>query len=126
MVLIAAAKALDHQPRQTAPTPMPTAAYGAFMVRLCVGCHGEHLGGGPIPGAPPSLPVPKNITTHETGIKGWTYADFDRLLMQGVKKDGKKLDPFMPIEALRKLNDTEKQALWAHLEVVPPVPFGSR
>jgi mono/diheme cytochrome c family protein len=120
------ARRIDHEHRATAPTPAPTAAYGAFMARLCVGCHGEHLGGGPIPGAPSSLPIPSNITTHESGIRGWTYEDFDRLVMQGLKKNGQKINPFMPIEAFGKLNDVEKHALWAHLEAVPPVPFGSR
>jgi mono/diheme cytochrome c family protein len=125
-VILDVARRIDHEHRATAPTPSPTAAYGAFVARLCVGCHGEHLGGGPIPGAPPSIPIPKNITAHETGIKGWTYSDFLRLLEQGVKKDGQKLNPFMPFEALGKMNDVEKHALWAYLEAVPPVPFGSR
>jgi mono/diheme cytochrome c family protein len=120
------ARRIDHQHRTTAPAPAPTAAYGAFLSRVCVGCHGEHLSGGPIPGAPSSIPIPKNITTHETGIKGWTYGDFDRLITQGVKKDGTKLNPFMPVETFGKMNDVEKHALWAHLEAVPPLPFGGR
>jgi cytochrome c5 len=120
------ARRIDHQRRAVAPAPAPTAIYGAFMARLCQGCHGEHLGGGPIPGAPPSLPVPSNITQHETGLKGWRYADFDQLLTQGIKKDGKRMDPFMPIEAFGKLNDVEKRALWAYLESAPPVAFGGR
>ena len=32
----------------------------------------------------------------------------------------------MPIEALSKLNDVEKHALWAYLRSVPPMPFGKR
>jgi hypothetical protein len=49
-----------------------------------------------------------------------------RMLTKGIKKDGKPIDPFMPIEALSKMNDIEKQALWAYLESVPPQPFGGR
>jgi mono/diheme cytochrome c family protein len=120
------ARRIDHEHRALGPAPAPTAAYGAFVGRLCLGCHGEHLSGGPIPGAPPSMPIPKNITGHETGLKGWTYADFDRLLVQGIKKDGQKVDPFMPMEALGKMNDVEKKALWAYLESVPPLAFGGR
>jgi mono/diheme cytochrome c family protein len=120
------ARRIDHAHRTVAPAPAETAAYGAFVGRLCVGCHGEHLSGGPIPGAPSSIPIPANITTHATGIKGWTFADFDRLLTQGVKKNGTKINPFMPIEAFGKMNEVEKKALWAFLESVPPQPFGSR
>jgi hypothetical protein len=96
------------------------------LSRVCVGCHGEHLSGGPIPGAPSSIPIPANITKHDTGIKDWTFADFDRLITQGVKKNGNKLNPFMPIEAFGKMNEVEKQALWAFLQSLPPAPFGGR
>jgi len=93
---------------------------------MCTGCHGAHLGGGKIPGAPPDLPIPSNITPHETGIKAYTEADFIALLNTGIKRDGKKLDPFMPVAALAAMNDVEKKALWAYLRAVPPRPFGSR
>jgi mono/diheme cytochrome c family protein len=120
------ARHIDHDHRTTAPAPAATAAYGAFVSRLCVGCHGEHLSGGPIPGAPSSIPIPANITTHDSGIKGWTFVDFERLLNEGIKKDGKKLNPFMPVETFGKMNDVERKALWAYLESVPPKPFGGR
>ena len=120
------ARRIDHDKRATAPKPEPTAAYGAFIGRMCFGCHGTQLSGGPIPGAPASMAVPTNITPHETGLKDWTFGDFDRLLVQGMRKNGKKVDPMMPTEALGKMNDTEKQALWAYLRTVPPAPFGGR
>ena len=69
MVKMDVARAIDHEHRATAPQPEPTPTYGAFIARACIGCHGEHLSGGPIPGAPPSLPIPKNITPDATGIK---------------------------------------------------------
>jgi len=120
------ARHIDHDHRTTAPAPTATAAYGAFVSRLCVGCHGEHLSGGPIPGAPSSIPIPANITTHDSGIKGWTFVDFERLLNEGIKKDGKKLNPFMPVETFGKMNEVERKALWAFLESVPPKAFGGR
>jgi mono/diheme cytochrome c family protein len=126
MVAIDVARQIDHGKRASAPTPAPTAVYGAFLSKSCMGCHGEHLAGGPIPGAPASIPVPKNITLHETGIKGWSFVDFDRLIVQGLKKDGSKLDPFMPIDAFSKMNDVERQALWAYLVTLPPTPVGTR
>lgn len=112
--------------REIAPAPSATAEYGRFMAKLCSGCHGEHLSGGRIPGAPPSLPIPSNITLHETGLKGWTYDDFLTLLNTGRRKNGLALNPFMPYEAWAKFDDAEKKALWAYLQSVPPLPFGGR
>jgi hypothetical protein len=120
------ARRIDHAHRPTAPRPEPTAVYGQFVARLCLGCHGEHLSGGRIPGTPPSIPIPANITAHETGMKDYTFEDFSKLLDTGVRKNGKKLDPFMPVEALSKLDDVERRALWAYLRSIPPTPFGNR
>jgi len=120
------ARRVDHEHRPTVPSPAPTAAYGSFVGRLCLGCHGEHLSGGPIPGAPPSIPIPKNITPHETGIKDYTFEDFNKLLETGIRKNGQKLDPFMPYEALAKMDETERRALWTYLRSVEPRPFGGR
>jgi len=63
---------------------------------------------------------------HETGLKDWTYQDFTTLLREGKRKNGKVLDPFMPFEALKNLNEVEMSALWAYLQSVPPHPFGAR
>jgi mono/diheme cytochrome c family protein len=121
------ARRIDHdRPRPKTLVATPTAAYGAELGRLCKSCHGDTLSGGPIPGAPADLPVPSNITPHETGIKLYTEADFMHLLDTGVKRDGKQLNPFMPIAVLRAMNDVERKALWAYLRSLPPKPFGGR
>lgn len=108
------------------PKAARTKEYGAYVARLCSGCHGESFSGGPIPGAPPDLPVPLNITAHETGLKGWTYEDFAKMSTTGVNPKGKKLDPFMPFEALGKMNEDERGALYLYLMSLPPKPFGER
>lgn len=120
------ARRIDHTKRDIAPKPEPTAVYGGYVGRLCLGCHGVTLSGGPIPGAPPSLPVPLNLTPHETGLKGWTYEDFDKLLLTGIRKNGNKLDPFMPFESFSKMNEVEKKAIFAFLMAQPARPFGGR
>lgn len=119
------ARRVDHTHLEIS-VPTPTADYGRFIARGCDGCHGKTLTGGRIPGAPSKFPVPLNITPHETGIKGWTYEDFDRLLTQGIRKNGKKLDTFMPIDAYGNFDETEKRALFAYLLTLPPLPFGGR
>lgn len=113
-------------PRSTAPAPAPTAAYGRYIARMCTGCHGENLSGGRIPGTPSSIPVPMNLTPDKSGLAGWSFDDFNKLLTRGIKKDGKKLDPFMPVSAFGRFNETEKHALWAYLSSLPPRPSGGR
>jgi hypothetical protein len=120
------ARRIDHTKRETVPEPAPTAAYGAFVTRLCMGCHGEHLSGGHLPGAPPSIPIPLNITPDTTGLKDWTFEDFDKVMRKAIRKSGKPLDPFMPVEAWRNFDDVEMHAIWAYLRTLPPMPFGGR
>lgn len=120
------ARKIDHEKADLAPPPAPTAEYGKYVSRICTGCHGEHYSGGPLPGAPPSFPPPLNLTPHETGLKGWTYEDFDKLLTSSVRKNGEKLKPFMPVDAFSKMDETEKRALFAYLQTLPPTPYGNR
>jgi mono/diheme cytochrome c family protein len=103
-----------------------TVDYGSYLVRSCVGCHGQHLSGGPIPGAPPSFKAPANITPDASGIAGWTKADFYRVFREGKKRDGSAIDSFMPWQALGHFSDMELDALWAYLQTVPPRPYGRR
>ena len=126
MVVLDVARRIDHENRPTVPEPAPTPQYGAFLARSCYGCHGEGLSGGKIPGAPPSMAVPLNLTPHETGLAGWSYEDFVNMLATGKSKDGRALDPMMPFAGLAKMDDTEKRALWAYLQSLPPTPFGNR
>ncbi len=120
------ARHIVEHPLAVAPPAAPTAEYGAFVAHLCEGCHGDHLSGGPLPGAPPSIPVPLNLTPDASGLKDWTFDDFDRLMRTAVRKSGKPLDPFMPVEAWRNFDDVEMHALWAYLRTVEPVAFGNR
>jgi hypothetical protein len=96
------------------------------MAHLCAGCHGEHLSGGRIPGAPSSLPIPLNLTPDATGLRGWEFADFENVMRKATRKNGKPLDPFMPVDCWKNFDDTEMQALWSYLQTLPPTPFGQR
>jgi mono/diheme cytochrome c family protein len=120
------ARHIDHTKTEAAPSPEPTAAYGAFLVRSCTGCHGEGLSGGPIPGAPSSFAIPLNLTPDETGLKDWQFSDFETVLRQGRRKNGKTLDSLMPIESWKNFDDVEIHALWAYLRTLAPAPFGHR
>jgi len=120
------ARRIDHGSVGQSPAPAANATYGAYVATSCRGCHAPTLAGGPIPGAPPGLAVPLNLTPHETGLKGWTLDDFKAVIHSGKRKNGKPLDPFMPVDALRNLNEVEITALWAYLQSAPPRPFGER
>lgn len=120
------ARRTDHKNVVIAPAPTPTKEYGAFLASACKGCHGASLSGGPIPGAPPSMPVPLNLTPHETGIAAYELEDFKKVLRTGVRKNGKMLDPFMPITMTRNYSDLETEALFAYLKAQAPTAFGNR
>ncbi len=125
-LVIDVARHIAAGPADEAPPAAPTAEYGAFMARLCKGCHGETLSGGPIPAAPPSLPIPLNLTPDASGLKDWTFDDFEKLMRTATRKNGKALNPFMPVESWRNFDDVEMHALWAYLRTVPPLAFGNR
>ena len=42
-----------------------TAAHGAYVANMCIGCHGAGLSGGKIPGGPPDWPAAANLTPGE-------------------------------------------------------------
>lgn len=126
MFTVDVARRIDQERPELAGAPSPDAKYGRFLALGCRGCHGDGLSGGPIPGAPPEFPTPSNLTPDPSGLKDWTYADFERLLDTGVRKNGKKLDAFMPLTNIREFDATERQALWAYLRTVAPRPLGER
>lgn len=120
------ARRIDHAKQWPTPVIAPDAAYGASIAKLCQGCHGEGLSGGPIPGAPPDMPVPQNLTHHETGMKDWSFEDFDKLMRTGVRKNGQQVAEMMPIVVTKNFDETEMKALWAYLREAPPKPSGGR
>ena len=123
---IVPATRVDHtkaRPKLAAP---PAPEFGAYLAQGCIGCHGDNLSGGPIPGAPPELPTPTNITFHESGLGGYDLTAFMNAMRTGTARDGRKLDPFMPFSSYKAMTDAELEALWKHLETVEKRPFGER
>lgn len=112
---------------RAAITPEVSREFGEYVVHSCAGCHGAGYSGGKIPGMPPSFPQAGNITPDEaTGIGGWSEADFIRALREGVRPDGTKLDPFMPVQLTKHMTDTELKAAYLYLQGVPAKPKGGR
>lgn len=122
------AEKIDHAaPRPVAPAAGVTPEYGSYLAATCRGCHGEGFGGGPIPGAPPEMLSPRNISPDSaTGIGGWTLANFDGAIRHGVRPDGSKLGADMPYTAFAEFSDDEVAAIWAYLRTVPAKTYGTR
>jgi cytochrome c553 len=122
------AELVDHEAPRPAPVaPGVSVDYGRYLATNCTGCHGEGFAGGRIPGAPPEMQVPLNLTPdNATGLGRWTQADFDRALRTGVRPDGRRLGKDMPVAAFAHFTDDEVAALWLYLRSLPVRPFGSR
>ncbi len=123
-----AAERIDHslapaQPIAAAVTPQ----HGAYVANMCLGCHGEHLSGGKVPGGPPDWPATANLTPGE-GTVMTRYPDaasFAAMFKSGKRPDGTPIQ-VMPFEALSKINDVDVQALHVYLKTLPARPAGSR
>jgi cytochrome c553 len=118
---------IDQQKPHPAPVAVGASAeYGRYLAVACSGCHGETFSGGPIPGAPATMPVPRNLTPAPDGLGRYTQQQFATMLRTGTRPDGTMINEFMPWKVYANLTDTEVQALYAFLQTVPPKPFGGR
>jgi mono/diheme cytochrome c family protein len=101
--------------------------HGAYVANMCIGCHGEHLSGGKIPGGPPDWPPSANITPGEgSAMSRYKNApEFIAMLRSGKRPDGTPIR-VMPFETLARLNEVDAQALHAYLQTVPARPAGGR
>jgi mono/diheme cytochrome c family protein len=107
----------------------PPGSRGEYLARAgdCVSCHsapsGKAFAGGLKMGTPLGAIYSTNITPDpETGIGGYSLADFDRAVRQGIAKDGHRLYPAMPYPSYAKLTDADVAALYDFfMKQVPPV-----
>ncbi len=115
------AELINHEaPRPPAPAVAKSAAYGEYLSNGCLGCHGQDLAGGPIPGGPPDWPPATNLTQDPTvGLGGWSKENFVTAMRTGKRPDGSDIDPLMPWQNTARMTDLELGALWAYLSSVP-------
>lgn len=123
-----AAARIDH----SLPPAQPVEAgvnvkHGAYVANMCIGCHGEHLSGGKIPGGPPDWPAAANITPGDGSVLSRypTPTAFVAMLRSGKRPDGSAIK-VMPFESLGKLSDVDAQAVYEFLKTVPARPAGGR
>jgi mono/diheme cytochrome c family protein len=115
------------------PPPLPVAPavsveHGAYVANTCMGCHGQHLSGGKIPGAPPTWPATANLTPGKGSAmpRYPTPEVFMATLRSGRRPDGSAISQVMPFNSLKQMNDTDVRALYAYLKTLPPQEAGHR
>ena len=124
-----AAEIIDHSLPPSAPLAAAvTAEHGAYVAQSCIGCHGAHMSGGPIPGAPAEWPDPANLTPGAgSAMQRYpTPEAFMAMLRSGQRPDGTPISPLMPYESLRDMTETDVRALHAYLLTLPPRATGGR
>lgn len=107
---------------------------GRYVARLgdCVACHtGEKskpMAGGLALQTPFGELHSTNITPDpQTGIGGYSFAQFDRAMRKGVAADGHNLYPAMPYPSYAKTSPEDMRALYAYLmKGVAPVRQANR
>jgi mono/diheme cytochrome c family protein len=120
----------------TAPPRVDRVRYGAYLASAighCIECHspmspdGQRdfsrvgAGGQPFPG-PWGTSVAANITSSRArGIGGWTDAQIERAVREGVSHDGRALYPPMGYAYYARVSKLDMSALIAYLRTIPPI-----
>lgn len=106
------AEYIDHDaPFHEMPQVGANLAYGEYVSRFCMSCHGEDLDGSQPPD-PQSPPAPSLA-----GAGAWTEEAFINTMRTGVTPAGHALDPrFMPWDSFGKFTDEELRGLWMYLQ----------
>lgn len=108
------------------PEAAETVEFGRHLAQVCTGCHRPGFEGGPIVQGPPDWPPAKNLTPHQDGLAGWTFEEFERLMREGVKRDGEPIRAPMTLVTpfAANMTDTEIRALWLFIQSLEPTPTG--
>lgn len=124
-----AAEKIDHTLPPATPVPEGvTVDHGRTIGQMCQGCHGPHLSGGKVPGAPPDWPAAANLTPG-AGSAMRRYPDaaaFKAMLRSGRRPDRTAVSKVMPFESLAALTDQDAEALYLFLRSLPPRDAGGR
>lgn len=106
------------------------AARGRYLTAAadCAACHTDpdhpdrKFGGGRAIETPFGELIAPNITSdQDTGIGGWSDAQFDAAVRHGVRADGKRLYPGMPFVYYTRMSADDVAAIHAYLRTVTPV-----
>lgn len=98
-----------------------TAEHGAYVANGCIGCHGKHLAGGKIPGAPPEWPPAAKLSPGPgSALDRYPSAEqFMAMLKTGKRPDGTSVSKVMPFVSLKEMSEVDVRALYLHLRSLP-------
>jgi mono/diheme cytochrome c family protein len=125
--------------RIVAPAKGDLIRYGAYLagpLGHCIDCHTPWVetgvdmkrvgaGGNPFKG-PWGVSVSRNLTPHESGLKGWSDTEIARAIREGTRRDGSQLKPPMAFYWYRNIDDVDMKALIAYMRSLKPLPLGGR
>lgn len=98
----------------TKPLEAPTREFGEYLVKsACIGCHGNELRGGPIPGGAPDWPPAADIRFKDRD--NWSQTTFFNTLKTGISATSGKELRLPMIKLVGTLNDKELTAIWLYL-----------
>lgn len=111
------------------PLPPPAEAsveFGGHIAQTCTGCHRQNFEGGPIVQGPPNWAPATNLTPHETGLSGYDYESFVRVMKEGIRPNGESVRAPMDVAIAyaAKMTETELEALWLYFNSLSPIPMG--
>jgi cytochrome c553 len=116
-----------------APSVSNKLRYGKYLADIghCMECHTPRdakgqltmakigAGGQVFPG-PWGQSVSRNLTPHETGLKGWTDEQIAHSIRTGTNREGQPYKPPMAYGFYKSINDGDMAALIAYLRSLKP------
>jgi mono/diheme cytochrome c family protein len=116
-----------------APSASDKLRYGKYLADIghCMECHTPRdaqgqlqmakvgSGGQVIPG-PWGQNVSRNLTPHESGLKGWTDEQIAHSIRTGTNREGQPYKPPMAFGFYKNINDGDMAALIAYLRSLKP------
>ena len=122
-----------------APAAGNTVQYGEYLANIghCMDCHTprdtkgmlQHAnlgaGGQSIKG-PWGESITRNLTPHESGLKGWTDAQITKSVREGTDRNGQPYRPPMAFDFYKNISDADMSALITYLRSLKPQPFAGK
>lgn len=112
-------------------------AYGKYLADIghCMECHtprddkgmlvtSKFGAGGQAFKGPWGVSVSRNLTPHESGLKGVSDAAIERAIREGIDHKGQPMKPPMAFAFYKNINAQDMQALIAYLRSLKPVALG--
>jgi mono/diheme cytochrome c family protein len=120
------------------PDPGNPVAYGEYLVEIghCMECHtprddkgmlimSKMGAGGQVFKGPWGISVSRNLTPHETGLKGVSDAHIERAIRTGVDHNGQPLKPPMGFAFYKNIHAQDMKAIIAYLRTLEPIASGN-